>query len=291
LDLATQTGDDPNAIGSRYAVERLLYRLSVSEFSGEFALKGAVLFAVWSDQPHRPTLDLDLLAFGPDSEERIASIFRAVCDLPVEPDGLRFDANSLRIQPIREAAEYQGQRVTLSAWMSKARIPVRVDLGFGDVVTPATEMVVYPTLLDLPAPRVRACPRPTVVAEKLHALATLGMANSRMKDFYDLHVLSDRFAFDGAVLVGAVQAAFQRRKTSLPLDTPVALTDEFLHNASKQTQWAAFAGRLDKIGEPIAFVDVWSRLRLFLLPVLESAAERGPEPCHWPARGPWEKDV
>ncbi|MCL2001322.1 MAG: nucleotidyl transferase AbiEii/AbiGii toxin family protein [Planctomycetes bacterium] len=288
LDLATRTGDDPNVIWSRYAVERLLYRLSVSEFAGEFALKGAVLFAVWSDQPHRPTMDLDLLAFGPDSEERIALIFQAVCDLPVEPDGLRFDTDSLRIQPIRETAEYQGRRVTLTAWLGKARIPVRVDMGFGDVVTPATEMVDFPTLLDLPAPRVRACPRQTVVAEKLHALVTLGMANSRMKDFYDLYVLSDHFTFEGTVLVGAVQATFQRRKTSLPADTPVALTEELFRDAAKQAQWAAFTRRLGEKGPPVAFIDVWSRLRLFLLPVLESAAERGPALCHWPAGGPWQ---
>ena len=125
LDLAARTGDDPNAIWSRYAVERLLYRLSVSEFAGEFALKGAVLFTVWSDQPHRPTLDLDLLAFGPDNEERIASVFRALCTLPVESDGLRFDASTLQVQPIREAAEYHGWRVTFSAWLGKARIPLR----------------------------------------------------------------------------------------------------------------------------------------------------------------------
>ena len=166
LNLANKTGDDPNVIWSRYAIERLLYRLSISEFSGEFVLKGAVLFIVWSNEPHRPTMDLDLLGYGEDSNKHMADIFQRICRMNIENDGLTFDEESIRVVPIRETIEYQGRRVNLLAYLGKARIQVQVDIGFGDVVTPKAEVIEYPTLIELLAPRIRACPQPTVIAEK-----------------------------------------------------------------------------------------------------------------------------
>jgi hypothetical protein len=186
LNRIRSTGEDANLTWSRYAVERLLYRLSVSDHGGEFVLKGAALFAAWMGQPHRPTLDVDLLGFGEVSGERLEAVFREICQVAVEPDGLRYDPGSVRAEPIRGNQEYGGYRVAITAFLGKMRIPVRADVAFGDAVTPPAEEIAYPTLLDLPAPHLRACPRETVVAEKLHAMVVLGIANSRMKDFYDV---------------------------------------------------------------------------------------------------------
>lgn len=287
-NIVNQTGDDPHAIWTRYAIERLLYRLSVSEFADEFVLKGAVLLMVWSGEPHRPTLDLDLLGQGVDSDERMTGIFQQLCRMRVEDDGLVFDEPSIRVAPIREQQEYHGRRVNLVARLGKARIPVQVDIGFGDVVTPRPELIEFPTLLGQPAPHVRACPQPTVIAEKFHAMVVLGIANSRMKDFYDLQILAGRFAFDGAMLVQAMKATFRRRKTNIPTVTPLALTDEFGHDRTKAVQWNAFLNR-SGLGQPaLDLSGVLGGLRGFLIPVMCAAAGQSAAPGRWPAGGPWQ---
>jgi len=239
LNIIRETGDDANLVWTRYATERLFYRLSVSEYAGDFILKGAMLFMAWTGQAYRPTVDMDFLSHGVASNERLTGVFRNVCAVEVEPDGLEFDGNSVKASPIREEQEYQGQRVTLTAFLGKARISIRVDVGFGDVVTPKARMLVYPTLLDFPAPRIRAYPRETVVAEKLQAMVVLGIANSRMKDFYDLYVLARDFAFDGATVTRAIKATFKRRKTEIPHATPLSLTEEFGCDGTKSIQGKA----------------------------------------------------
>ena len=280
LNVTANTGGEANLIWSRYAIERLLYRLSLAEFSQEFVLKGAALFTVWADAPYRPTLDLDLLAFGEDSEERIADVFCKLCCIEVDvDDGIRFDAGSIRVEAIRENAEYQGRRVRLVAFLGKAKIPVQVDIGFGDVITPAPEIVDFPTLLDLPIPRVRASTRPTVVAEKLHAMIVLGMANSRMKDFFDIHMLAGHFSFNGLELAEAVRATFKRRNTHIPTDA-IVFTDEFAYDRMKQTQWNAFIRRI-KAKPEMEFPVVLERLRAFLLPVMRFASGGNFVPGYW----------
>jgi hypothetical protein len=261
-----------------------------SEHAGEFVLKGAMLFLVWTGEPYRPTLDLDLLGFGEDSAERVAGIFRRLCGLEVEPDGLVFDADSVRAEPIRGDQEYQGQRVTLLAYLGKARIPLQVDIGFGEVVTPQAEQTAYPTLLDFPAPRLRAYPRETVVAEKLQAMVALGIANNRMKDFYDLYVLSRDFAFAGRVLSSAIQATFERRRTPVPAGLPLALSDDFAADRAKTTQWNAFlrTSSLQDTAPPIP--SVLAHLREFLLPPLSSLGAGGGKAVFgmtWAQGGPW----
>lgn len=269
-------------------MERLLYRLSVSDHAGEFALKGAMLFMVWTGRPYRPTYDLDLLGFGEDSSERPAAVFRELCVRKVESDGLVFDAGSVKVEPIRHDQAYQGRRVKLVAGLGKARIAVQVDIGFGDVITPKAEEIAFPVLLDFPAPRVRAYTRETVVAEKLHALTVLGMANSRMKDFCDLYVLAKDFSFEGAVLVRAIKATFQRRKTPLPVSAPLALTDDFAAASAKAGQWRAFV-RKSALGKSMpSLPETLSHLRNHLLPPLEAAAGRGLVPGRWPPGGPWK---
>ena len=285
ITLARSTGDDANVILSRYATERLLYRLAQSPHVNQFVLKGAVMFLVWTKNMYRPTMDLDLLGFGEDSAERLEQVFRDCCHLRPEPDGLVFDASSVAATLIREGQEYQGKRVTLLSFLGKARIPVQVDIGFGDVISPRPDHIIFPTLLDFPAPEIRATTRETVVAEKFHAMAVLGIANSRMKDFADIWTLAQYFSFDGRILAEAIAATFLRRKTPLPSETPLALTTEFADDRQKQVQWNAFQrkGRLS----PMPLADVIVSLELFLLPVLTQARSTPTGNMRWTKGGPW----
>ncbi len=287
LNRIRRTGEDANLVWSRYATERLLYRLSVSDYVGDFVLKGAALFIVWMGRFPRPTRDVDLLGCDESSPERIGRIFRSVCRVDVEPDGLRFDPETVSVEPIRANQEGGGHRVALTAYLGKARIPVRIDVAFGDAVTPGPEQVTYPTLLDFPAPRLRAHPRESTIAEKLHAMVELGIINSRMKDFYDLYVLAAEFPFDGAKLSAAVSATFQSRGTSVPAGLPLALTPEFGENASKQRQWTAFLRRSGVEDAPEGLSEVVAALAEFVGPVLRALSEGGRFEREWPPSGPW----
>lgn len=287
LNLIRETGDNPNFVWTRYATERFLYRLTKSKHSGDYILKGAMLFLVWTEKPYRPTADLDLIGQGEDSEEHLMAVFRSVCQVDVEPDGLVFDPDTVTVVPIREDQEYQGKRITLTGYLGKARIPIQVDVGFGDVVTPKAKKITYPTLLDYPAPRLRAYPRETVIAEKLQAMVMLGIANSRMKDFYDIFILGKDFEFNGPVLVKAVKATFKRRKTEIPAEIPIALTDEFGKDEAKAMQWQAFIRKNDLEGGTPKFLTVLANLRDFLLPLLEAGVGKADVPNEWSAGGPW----
>ncbi|MBW2059861.1 MAG: nucleotidyl transferase AbiEii/AbiGii toxin family protein [Deltaproteobacteria bacterium] len=287
LNMIRESGEDPNLIWTRYAIERLLYRLSVSSHARNFVLKGAQLFLVWTGHLYRPTIDLDLLGRGESSSEYITELFREVCSIQVEFDGLVFDPESVKVASIREDQEYQGQRVALMASLGKARIPVQVDIGFGDVVTPKSEVVTYPTLLDSPPLRVLACPRETVVAEKFQAMVMLGIANSRMKDFYDQYVMARDFTFDGRTLAQAIRATFKRRKTDIPIEPPLSLTDEFGNDEVKLVQWKAFIRKSGLEGDVPELPEVLSVLRKFLLLPMRAASGRGSIPEKWAKGGPW----
>ncbi|RJP64649.1 MAG: nucleotidyl transferase AbiEii/AbiGii toxin family protein [Comamonadaceae bacterium] len=237
---ADATQQDFNLTLTHYGLERLLYRLSISPHAANYLLKGALLFSLWYDQPHRPTRDADLLGFGPDDIDSAVSAFRDICRIAVE-DGIAFDPASVKGAVIRKEAGYGGVRIDLQAKLDGARIVLQVDIGFGDAVTPAPESVRYPVLLeDLPAPQLRAYPKYTVVAEKFHAVCLLGMANTRMKDYFDLWVLLDEGALEPSELRRAIEATFDRRKLALPSTLPSGLSDTFAQDAAKQRQWAAF---------------------------------------------------
>lgn len=289
LNMSRSTGEDFQLLLTRYAVERLLYRLGESEHASGFVLKGAMLFALWTGHLHRPTRDLDLLGFGDPSADRLGNIFRELCRAAVPEDGLEFAGDTVEVRPIREEQEYGGQRVTLLVRLGSARVDLQVDVGFGDAITPAAEAVEFPTLLGMDRPRLRAYPRETVVAEKLEAMVQLGLTNSRMKDFYDVVVLARTFAFAGPVLVDAVRATFGRRKTALPAVPPVALTDAFAADDAKRRQWAAFRKRGgSEVGKVVGDLDgVVAEVRAFLAPVLAAAAGGGGFPLRWPPGGPW----
>ncbi len=287
LNLSHQRREDYQLVLSQFATERLLYRLTKSPYLHEFVLKGAVLFALWTGELHRPTYDLDLLGYGAPTVERLKTIFGAMCAVDVEPDGIVFDPDSVRVISIREGQEYGGLRVTLSATLGTIRIPLQIDVGFGDVVVPQATIVTYPTLLDFPAPRLRAYSRETVVAEKLHAMVVLGMLNSRMKDFYDLWTLLHKFSFDGELLSKAIVATFERRQTPLPSITPVALTERFYEDIQKNTQWTAFLRRNKLQTDEIRFSQVIIELNHFLTPVLQAVRQSSPFIQFWQLGGPW----
>jgi Nucleotidyl transferase AbiEii toxin, Type IV TA system len=281
LDRARAERSDFQILLTRYALERLLYRLSVSPHRDRFILKGAMLFVTWVADPFRPTRDLDLLGSGDNGAEAIAETFRVICAQPVADDGAIFDVAALEAAPIREEAEYGGVRVRTTATIDGARIPIQVDIGFGDAVTPAPVEIDYPTLLDAPAPHLRAYPVETVVAEKFEALVMLGMANSRLKDFYDLWLIAQTFEFRQSALIDAVRRTFERRGTVLPADIPAGLTDDF--SRAWAAQWRTFLGRERMAAAPDVFADVIADLRPFLIPLTGTSEGEGT----WLPRGPW----
>lgn len=243
LNRAKERGEDFNLILTRYAIERFLYRLSLAPARETYWLKGALLFDLWFDVPHRPTRDADFLGFGPADVEALASTIREICGVAVD-DGMEYDPASITIVEIREDARYGGLRVRLHGRLGNARCTVQLDVGYGDAVTPGPEEAVYPTLLDdQPPPRLRVYPRATVVAEKLEAMVSLGMANSRMKDYFDLRALAREGVLDARLLRDAIAATFQRRGTALPVNVPLGLSDEFARDATKRAQWKAFLGK------------------------------------------------
>ncbi len=280
----SQTQDIPfDLLLVRFAVERLLYRLTRTPHAGDFLLKGAMLFAVWSPLSHRPTRDVDLLGFGSDDAELIKTVFQTICQTQVEPDGLEFMSATLRVGTIREDNRYGGLRVSMVAKLGTIRIPVQIDIGYGDAVTPAAETVTFPPLLEFPAPRLRAYPIYTVVAEKFEAIVSIGEANTRMKDFYDLHFLAGQFEFTAEQLAEAIHATFARRRSTLPEDaiTITGLSSDFV--AARTALWAGFLSRNRLVAPPLA--EVVERIRDFIAPLLNSAAAS--RLSHWKPDTGW----
>jgi hypothetical protein len=290
LNYAKEHREDFNLLLFRYGVERLLYRLSISPHVDEFILKGASLFLVWTGQNYRVTKDADLLCSGRADVEHIRSVFRELCQVVTDDlDGIVFTADTVRAVPIREEQEDGGIRVTLLGMLHRARIPLRIDIGFGDAITPAPERVIFPTLLSAPAPELLAYPRYTMVAEKLEAIVRLGIANSRMKDFYDVWLLSKLFAFDGRTLCEAVGNTFKRRSTLIPGGLPLVFTDDFRKDVQKRAQWRAFVRK----AKPDTAADnldvVIDDLEAFLMPVLEAVRQSRLLELLWAQGGHWSK--
>jgi hypothetical protein len=254
---------------TRYALERLLYRLSRSEHRNRFVLKGAMLFVTWVEAPFRPTRDLDLLGYGDNSPQAIGDTFRAILTQPVDDDGVAFDVDGLEVAPIREDLEYGGVRVRTQATIAGARIPIQVDVGFGDAITPGPIEIDYPALLDAPAPHLRAYPIETVVAEKFHALAVRGITNSRLKDYYDLWLIANTFELDRAPLAAAVRQTFARRETALPQEKPTGLSAAYIETWGDQ--WRTFLTRERMAGAPEQLATVVADLERFVLPLIEDA--------------------
>lgn len=254
-----------------YAFERFLYRLSQSQYRDQFILKGALLLAAWPMGLGRTTSDIDFLALSAFDLGELNSIFSDICVIPVPPDALRFDAESIQLEQLIGKGNSRGARIRFWGYVGKARIRMQLDLGFSDEITPRIETVDYPTLLDMPAARLRANPKETVVAEKLEAIVQLGEANTRMKDFFDLWHISRAFVFNGETVVQAIGNTFGARTTRIPADTPVGLSEEFA--ATTDAQWQAFLSRIGNEDEQLtSFATVVSRLREFALPPMHAAS-------------------
>ncbi|NRR30689.1 nucleotidyl transferase AbiEii/AbiGii toxin family protein [Oxalobacteraceae bacterium] len=261
LNLAKAEQSDFNQVLVRFSLERMLYRLSQSAYSENFLLKGALLFSLWYDMPHRHTRDADLLGLGPSDLTAIGKTFQDIMQVPCE-DGIQFHADSLLIKEIRKDTGYGGARVQVKAELAKARCKVQIDIGFGDAVSPAPVNAVFPVLLDdLPAPRLKTYPIYTVIAEKLHAIASLGMSNTRMKDYLDLYVLLTRESIECGQLSSAIRATFGRRGT-VQFNLPFAgLSDEFAQDPARQKIWFSFLKKNDIA--PLPLPDVVTTIRSF----------------------------
>lgn len=283
-NLSRERNEEFQFILTRYGLERLMYRLSISPYVALFILKGAALFQLWTGQPHRSTRDLDLLGYGAPSPERLQKIFSEVCSLAVDDDGLVFSPTTIEAEQIKEDAEYQGIRLRIECRLENARLALQIDIGFGDAVTPEPLSTTYPTLLEFPAPQLRAYPRETVVAEKFQAMVALGIANSRMKDFYDVWTLAREFEFDGTLLRSAIRATFERRQTAIPSTPPLGLTAEFANDQSKAIQWNAFLKKGKLVETPPPFTDVVRLLQDFLMPPTIAIPEPPPWPYSWTTR-------
>lgn len=284
ITLARERGEQAELVLTRYAIERLLYRLGESAYRERFVLKGALLFDLWFDDARRPTRDADLLGHGEHDSDAVAAVFREIVTLQAD-DGITFDPASLAAIDIRQQARYPGVRVTVLAHLAGARLKVQVDVGFGDVIALPPDDVAYPGLLpDVPAPRLQVYPKESVLAEKLHILTTLGIANSRLKDYYDLWVLCEQAGFEFAPTAQAVAATFERRATPLAGVLPIGLGAEFGTDAAKQTQWKAFLRRSGLDAPPLP--EVVGRLATFLGPLVLAATDRTLR-MQWQAGGPW----
>jgi hypothetical protein len=268
-----------------FAMERFLYRLANSSVVDHFVLKGALLLTAWQAPLSRPTMDIDLAGRTSNELDHISEVVRSVCSVRAEPDGIEFDTTSIEVARIKEGAEYEGVRVAFIATLAKARIPMQIDIGFGDVIVPAPTQVEYPTLLDFPAPVLLAYPKETVVAEKLESLTKLGLLNSRMKDYYDLALLSRLYSFDGAVLVEAVRATFRHRDTPIEID-PIGLTQAYYADSARSLQWRAFIRRSRFTEHPKDLEQLVAEVRRFAVPLLTAASARG-SVFRWDAGGPW----
>jgi len=253
---AKRNGEDFTLTLTRYGLERFLYRLGRSTHRSRFVLKGALLLDLWFHAPMRPTRDADLLGIDALDAESMTHVIAEVCNVDAD-DGLEFDIESIRVAPIRDDTLHGGLRAKLVARLGAARCPIQLDVGFGDAITPDPQEVEYPTILsDVPAPSLFAYPQETVIAEKLEAIAHLGMANSRMKDYFDLFVLSRHASPDHEQMTAAIEATFSGRGTRLPVKLPIGLTPQFAEDRQKKTQWAAFLSRSRLDAPPLSEVVV-----------------------------------
>ena len=267
LNRAETNQEDFNLVQVRFAVERLLYRLSVSRFAERFLLKGAMLFVLWEPNPHRPTRDVDLLCLDSFDRQQFESIFREIAIVDVSPDGLRFDADSIRVDDIRDGNAYGGIRVKLQVFLGSGKIPVQIDVGMGDAVYPEPTLTDFTPLLEFPAPKIRAYPVHSVVAEKFQAIVELASSNTRLKDYFDIHYLQQKFEYDGQDLHRAIAATFKRRRTRLPVTIPDGLSEAFWASPQKRAQWTAFL-RKNHFSPDMDLEEVCREIAEFVMPVV-----------------------
>lgn len=284
LDRARKGGRPFNELLQYFAMERFLYRFARSAHAGKFILKGALMLRVWRSPEIRPTMDIDMLGRTSNDEADIVAQVREIMAADVEPDGLVFDPASIQAERITEDADYEGIRIRFRGLLDTARVTLQIDIGFGDIVYPGPEESDLPAMLDFPAPRLLCYSRESAIAEKFEAMVKLGILNSRMKDFYDIWLLSRQFDFDGPRLTEAVRLTFERRETLIP-STIEAFDETFVE--AKQVQWTAFWRRLQHDHVPASFHYIASAVEAFLAPLAATLSQGQPVPASWTAPGPW----
>ena len=253
---------------SNYAIERFLYRLGLSPYADQFILKGAQLFRIWTGDDYRPTRDVDLLRFGNPDISELEQIFREMCQVETDvEDGIVYNAESVKAEAIREENEYDGVRIKIEFRIGRTGEFMQIDIGFGDAVNPPAQEIVFPSILKMSSPKLRAYSHETVIAEKVEAMVSLGYANSRMKDFYDVYQLSRKYEFDDRLLTEAVRSTFERRQTEIPDDPPVAFTNEFYDDPVKIIQWNAFIRK--NALEELGLSSVAGAIEKFIMPILK----------------------
>lgn len=290
LNRAREEQQEFQLVLTRYALERLIFRLSLSSYAEKFVLKGAMLFYVWNPTAgaYRPTRDVDFLMRGENSVEILETIFRKIAKTEVSADGLVFDPESVKAEPIREDNRYGGIRVQLMVMMEKARIPLQIDVGFGDKITPGPEQIAFPSLLGQELAQLSAYPKETVIAEKFEAMVSLGEANSRMKDFYDIHFLSRHYAFDGNILRQAIAATFAVRVTTIPAGVIHPLSAEFSRDPARQRLWIGFLKRLGLKDVEISFEIVTQQIAAFVQAPVQAANQNADFSRTWSPHGTWQ---
>ncbi|MBL7645661.1 MAG: nucleotidyl transferase AbiEii/AbiGii toxin family protein [Candidatus Hydrogenedentes bacterium] len=284
LNHAHGSGRPFNEVLQYYALERFLYRLAESSEGELFVLKGAMMLRARNAPDARPTMDIDLLGMTPNDTASLLARFEAVLRLAVLDDGLHFDPSTLRSEGITKEMGYDGVRLRFRGVLDTARVSLQVDIGFGDIVYPPPERHTMPTVLDQPAPDLLCYSLESAIAEKLEAAVKLGQLNSRIKDFYDIWLLSSNFDFRGDELAEAIRRTFQNRKTALERDLE-AFGSEFC--MAKSQQWTAFKRRLHDPNVPERLEDAMRLNERFLGPVLDGLLGDMPMPLVWRASGPW----
>ncbi|MBP1777431.1 MAG: hypothetical protein H6Q86_3441 [candidate division NC10 bacterium] len=286
LNKAKESSRPFNELLQHFAIERFIYRLSKSRHADRFILKGALMFSTWSGAPSRPTMDIDLLARIDNSLETVVAAVKDACRRRVAADGVLFDAKTVTAARITEGAEYEGVRVRVHGSLGSARVSLQIDIGFGDVIVPGPRKIAYPALLDFPAAELNGYTMESTIAEKFQAMVKLGVLNSRMKDFYDIWMLSRSFDFEGAVLAEAIEKTFDNRNTPIS-NAPTVFDASFVEDADKETQWRAFIRKARLVDAPDTFEDVVTTTKIFLQPLLDELAEHRVFRKIWTAPGPW----
>lgn len=269
-----------------FCMERFLYRLACSDYRDKFIVKGALMLSTWLAAESRPTMDIDLLGRMDNSVEGIENVIREICQQEAAPDGISFDLPTIKGERIKEDTDYEGVRVRFMAFLGNARVVIQIDVGFGDIIVPGPIEMVYPVILNLPKPHLKGYTRESAIAEKFQAMTALGIANSRMKDFFDIWLLARQFDFDGKTLSEAIRETFEHRGTSIQ-DTPMALTEAFSMDSGKQTQWRAFIrkGRFENVPHDLGEVVI--QIASLLQPVAKALLTNSVFDKKWTAPGPW----
>jgi nucleotidyltransferase AbiEii toxin of type IV toxin-antitoxin system len=288
LNLSRQTKRPFNELLQYYAIERFLFRLSRSPHAPEFVLKGALMLRVWNVSIARPTMDIDMLGQLPNSVEALVKVVRECLAAEVPNDGLHFDTESVRGDAITLKAKYQGVRIRVGGNLGNARLSLQLDFGFGDVIVPQSVWIEYPELLDFGRPHLLGYTPESAIAEKFQAMVELEMANTRLKDFFDIWRLSQSLRFDGLILCQAIAATFKQRGTPLPTSPPLALTPTFSADPIKDAQWRAFLRKALLVADTKTLAETVEDLSAFILPPTFAAAEGKAFKMRWPPSGGWE---